>query len=109
MREDKTKQLLGRSGGRGDVPVAENMYMTVFEKSRRGAKDKINVASDVTVFKMLAAPIQKDCVLPTKKAAVAKRDTVAIDTDRQRLAHRPGGILKSDVLDGEIVCVDERR
>ena len=40
------------------------MYVAMLEESAACAEDEIHVACDVTVLKILAATIQKNCVLP---------------------------------------------
>src|SRR5437867_12250125 len=85
------------------------MYMTIFEEGRRRAKDKIDVAGDVTVLEILPSAVYQDRVLPAEEATVAKHDAIAFDPNRQRLAHRAGHVLKGDVFNGEIVRVDEGR
>src|SRR5262245_42463979 len=85
MREHKTERLLWRSRSRGDVAVPQNMYATILEEGSRGAKDKIDVPRDVTVFEILTPAVQQDRVLPTEEATVTKHDAIAIDANRQRL------------------------
>src|SRR6266550_4423866 len=109
MRKNKAELLLRRSRGRRDIAVAQNVYVAVLEPGRRGAKDKVDVTGDVAVFKILPPPIQKNRVLPSQEAAVAKRDPIAIDANGQRLAHWPGRILKGKVLNREIVGIDKSR
>ena len=79
------------------------MDVAFFEPGRRGAKNKIDVPADVTIFEILPAAIEQDRVLPAEKTAVAERGVVAIDADGERLADGSGGVFKRQVLGGKIV------
>ena len=79
------------------------MYVAMLEKGAACAEDEIHMACDVAVLKILAATIQKNCVLPTQKAAVAKDNAVAVNSHGQSLTDRASGIFKGNILGGEIV------
>src|SRR5262249_33911893 len=68
MREDETERLVGRRRGRRDVSVPQTVNMAILKKSRRGAEDEIHVTRDVAVFKILAAAVEQNRVLPSQKA-----------------------------------------
>jgi hypothetical protein len=72
----------------------------------RSAKDKVDMAGDVTIFEVLPAAVQEYGVLPTKKPAVAKYHPIAVHTNGQGLAHWSSRILECDVLRNEVVRVD---
>ena len=82
--------------------------MAFLEPRRRRAKNEIDMAANKTVLKILPAAIEQDRVLPAEKTAVAKRGLVAIDTNGQRLADGPSGILKRNVFGCEIIRIDRR-
>src|SRR5262245_61709746 len=105
MREDKTERLVsGRRSG-GDVTVTQAVNVAALEESRRRAEYEIHVARDVAVFKILAATIEQDRVLPAQKAAILETHAVAVYAQRQRLPDRPGGVFERDVLRREPVTV----
>src|SRR5262245_27887093 len=109
MREDKTERLVGGRRGGGDVPVTQTVKVATLEKRCGSAENKIDMPGDVAVFKVLAATIEQDRVLPSQKAAISKRNAITVDAQRQRLPDRPGGILEGDVLRRKSIAVDLRR
>ena len=82
--------------------------MTVFKGSFGTSKDEINVAFDVAVFEQLTSTIDKQRVLPAKKATVLKDRAVGVDQERDCLRSRSERILKGDVLGAKVVCINER-
>src|SRR5947209_422331 len=46
VREDEAERLVLRSGGGGDVAVAQAVYAAALEEGGRAAEDEINVARD---------------------------------------------------------------
>src|SRR6266540_6316237 len=70
MREDKTERLVGGRRSGGDVTVTQTVNVAALEESRRRAEDEIHVARDVAVFKILAATIEQNRVLPAQKTAI---------------------------------------
>src|SRR6267142_3876841 len=85
------------------------MNVTFLKPAGRASKNKIDMARNVTAFKVVPATIGKDRVLPAQESKVAKGNSIAINTNRQRLANRAGGILEGDILGAKIVCIDKRR
>src|SRR5262249_14032670 len=106
MREDKAERLVGGRRSGGDVTVTQTVNVAALEESRRRAEDKIHVARDVAVFKILAATIEQDRVLPAEKAAILETHAVAVYAQRQRLPDRSGGVFKRDVVRREPVTVN---
>src|SRR6185312_16415355 len=84
------------------------MDLALLEPCGGGAKNEIHMAADIAVLKILPPAIQKDGILPAEEAAVAEARAVAIHADGQRLADRPGGIFKRDVLRRKIIRIDRR-
>ena len=82
--------------------------MTVFKESFCTSKDEIDVAFDVTVFEELTASIDKQSVLPAKKATVLKDRAISVDQERNCLRSRAERIFKRDVLGAKVVGINER-
>lgn len=82
------------------------MDMTIFKERRGAAKNKIDVALNVTVFKILPAAIDEDRVLPAEKTTVAKYNAIGIHANGQCLSDRARRIFERDVLRREIFRVD---
>src|SRR6266481_6545343 len=85
------------------------MNAAFLKPAGRTPKNKIDMARNVTSFKVVPATIGKDRVLPAEESTVAKGNSIAINTNRQRLANRTGGILECDILGAEVVCIDKGR
>src|SRR5262249_61160906 len=97
MREDKTERLVGGRRSGGYVTVTQTMNVAALEESRRRAEDEIHVARDVAVFKILAAAIEQDRVLPAQKKAFAERDGVDVHSESRGVPDGPGGAFKRRV------------
>src|SRR5690349_9178201 len=67
------------------------------------------MTGDVAVLKILASAIYENRVLPAKKAAVTKYDSVTFDTNGERLPDRASRVYEGNVLNREIVGIDECR
>src|SRR6267142_5639228 len=85
------------------------MNVTFLKPAGRASENKIDMARNVTAFKVVPATIGEDRVLPAEESTVAKGNSIAINTNRQRLANRAGRILECDILGAKIVCIDKGR
>ena len=73
------------------------------------AENEIHVTGNGAVFKILAAAVQQNRILPPEETAVAEHRAVAVHADGQRLPDRARGVFKRDVFRREIIRVNERR
>src|SRR5262249_62241895 len=105
MREDKTERLVGGRRSGGYVTVTQTVNVAALEESRRRAENEIHVARDVAVFKILAAAIDQDRVLPAQKAAILETHAVAVHAQSQRLPAGPGGGFGRDCVAREAAAL----
>src|SRR5262249_19678151 len=82
---------------------------TTLEERGRAAENEVDVTGDERILEILTAAVEEDRVLPSKEAAVAKDDSIAVDAQRQRLADWAGAVLEGQVLCREVVGVDDGR
>jgi hypothetical protein len=85
------------------------MDVTFLEPAGRASENEIDVAGNVTAFKVVPTAIGEDGVLPAKELAVVKGNSIAVNANRQCLANRTGGILEGDILGAKIVRIDQCR
>ena len=105
-REDEAVRLLLRRRGGGDVAVPPGDDRAAVEEGGGAAEDEVDVAGDEAALEVLPAAVEEHGVLPADEPAVAEGGPVAVDADRQRLAHRAGRVLEGQALGGEVVGVD---
>src|SRR5579862_1412224 len=89
------------------------MDRTFLKPDDSRAKDKIDVAGDEAILKIVPPCVGKHSVLPAQKAALAKRCTVAGNVNRQRLrlvvrSDPAEGVFEGDVFSGKILRENKR-
>jgi hypothetical protein len=109
IRKYEAKGLIcGRRSG-GNITVAQTMDVTFLKPTGRASENEIDVAGDVTTFKVMPTAIGEDGVLPAQEPTVAKGNSIAINPNRERLANRTRRIFKGDIFGAKIVCIDKGR